>query len=70
MKKGVFLTRVMRGQTLSMRDLGGGTLVNWIFALPITLAIGLVLVHILAGGEVALFLDQLVVAGDSSLRYR
>ncbi len=36
---------------------------NWIFALPITLAIGLVLVHILAGGEVALFLDQLVVAG-------
>jgi hypothetical protein len=46
----------------SMRDLGGGTLVNWIFALPIALAIGLVLVNVLAGGEVAWFLDQLVVA--------
>jgi hypothetical protein len=42
--------------------LGGGTLVNWIFALPIALAIGLVLVNVLAGGEVAWFLDQLVVA--------
>jgi hypothetical protein len=41
---------------------GGGTLVNWIFALPIALAIGLVLVNVLAGGEVAWFLDQLVVA--------
>jgi hypothetical protein len=47
----------------SMRDLGEGRLVNWIFALPIALAIGLVLVHVLAGGEVAWFLDQLVVAG-------
>jgi hypothetical protein len=36
--------------------------VNWIFALPIALAIGLVLVNVLAGGEVAWFLDQLVVA--------
>ncbi len=36
---------------------------NWIFALPIALAIGLVLVHLLVGGEVAWFLDQLVIAG-------
>ena len=36
---------------------GGGT--DWIFGLPIAL----VLVHALAGGEVAWFLDQLVVAG-------
>jgi hypothetical protein len=43
-------------------EFGGGTLVNWIFALPIALAIGLVLVNVLAGGEVAWFLDQLVVA--------
>ena len=36
---------------------------NWIFSLPIALAIGLVLVHLLVGGDVAWFLDQLVVAG-------
>ena len=41
---------------------GEGTLVNWIFALPIALTIVLLLVHALAGGEVAWFLDQLVVA--------
>jgi len=40
-----------------------GTLVNWIFALPIALVIVLLLVHALAGGEVAWFLDQLVIAG-------
>jgi len=50
----------MRGRTVGF---GGGTLVNWIFALPIALAIGLVFVNVLAGGEVAWFLDQLVVAG-------
>ena len=42
---------------------GEGTLVNWIFALPIALTIVLLLVHALAGGEVAWFLDQLVIAG-------
>ena len=36
---------------------------NWVFALSIALAIGLVLVHLLAGGYVAEFFDQLVVAG-------
>ena len=41
----------------------GGTLVNWVFALPIALAIALVLVHLLAAGEVATFLDQLAVSG-------
>jgi hypothetical protein len=42
---------------------GEGTLVNWIFALPIALVIVLLLVHALAGGEAAWFLDQLVIAG-------
>jgi len=42
---------------------GEGTLVNWIFALPIALVIVLLLAHALAGGEVAWFLDQLVIAG-------
>lgn len=41
----------------------GGTLVNWVFALPIALAIVLVLVHLLAAGEVATFLDQLTISG-------
>jgi hypothetical protein len=41
----------------------GGTLVNWVFALPIALAIVLVLVHLLAAGEVATFLDQLAISG-------
>ena len=36
---------------------------NWVFALPIALAIALVLVHLLAAGEVATFLDQLAVSG-------
>jgi len=38
-------------------------LVNWVFALPIALAIVLVLVHLLAAGEVATFLDQLTISG-------
>jgi hypothetical protein len=42
---------------------GEGTPVNWIFDLPIALVIVLLLVHALAGGEVAWFLDQLVIAG-------
>jgi len=42
---------------------GEGKLVNWIFALPIAAVIVLLLVHALAGGEVAWFLDQLVIAG-------
>ncbi len=42
---------------------GEGTLVSWIFALPIALVIVLLLVHAFAGGEVAWFLDQLVIAG-------
>ena len=42
---------------------GEGTLVSWMFALPIALVIVLLLVHALAGGEVAWFLDQLVIAG-------
>jgi len=37
--------------------------VNWVFALPIALAIVLVLVHLLAAGEVATFLDQLAISG-------
>jgi hypothetical protein len=41
----------------------GGTLVNWVFALPIALAIVLMLVHLLAAGEVATFLDQLTISG-------
>ena len=41
----------------------GGTLVNWLFALPIALAIVLVLVHLLGAGEVATFLDQLTISG-------
>jgi len=40
----------------------GGTLVNWV-ALPIVLAIVLVLVHLLAACEVATFLDQLTISG-------
>lgn len=36
---------------------------NWVFALPIALAIVLVLVHLLAAGEVATFLDQLTISG-------
>lgn len=54
-------TRVMRGRT--SRAGFGGTLVNWIFALSIASAIGLVLVHLLADGDVAEFFDQLVVSG-------
>jgi hypothetical protein len=41
----------------------GGTLVNWLFALPIALAIVLVLVHLLGAGEVATFFDQLTISG-------
>ena len=41
----------------------GGTLVKWLLALPIALAIVLVLVHLLAAGEVATFLDQLTISG-------
>jgi hypothetical protein len=55
-------TRIMRGRPRRC-GIWGRDLVNWMFALPIALAIGLVLVHALAGGEVAWFLDQLVVAG-------
>ena len=36
---------------------------NWLFALPIALAIVLMLVHLLAAGEVATFLDQLTISG-------
>ena len=35
---------------------------KWVLALSIALAIGLVLVHLLAADEVATFLDQLAIS--------
>jgi hypothetical protein len=61
-KKRCIPTRVMGGRTRRC-GIGGRELVNWIFALPIALVIVLVLVHALAGAEVAWFLDELVIAG-------
>jgi hypothetical protein len=64
-KKRCIPTRVMGGRTRRC-GIGGRELVNWIFALPIALVIVLVLVHALAGAEVAWFLDELVIAGGKT----